>query len=135
MKSSITRGIRQKVLEQYPAIAPVLDDIIPKKLPLIIAKWYTIAARLLICSQDHLNLVIANNEIVFFNERDGPYYPVLRLLHKCMFSIVFYSLDPFIMPTVQVDRGAIKFVMQGANIMCPGLTSAGTFIFTISSNI
>ena len=33
--------------------------------------------------------------------------------------------DPFILPSVQVDRGAIKFVMQGANIMCPGLTSAG----------
>lgn len=25
----------------------------------------------------------------------------------------------------QVDKGAIKFVLSGANIMCPGLTSAG----------
>jgi predicted RNA-binding protein (TIGR00451 family) len=25
----------------------------------------------------------------------------------------------------RVDRGAIKFVLSGANIMCPGLTSAG----------
>lgn len=24
-----------------------------------------------------------------------------------------------------VDRGAIKFVLAGANVMCPGLTSAG----------
>lgn len=29
------------------------------------------------------------------------------------------------MPSVQVDRGAIKFVLSGANIMSPGLTSAG----------
>jgi PUA domain protein len=29
------------------------------------------------------------------------------------------------LPQVQVDRGAIKFVMSGANIMCPGLTSPG----------
>jgi len=29
------------------------------------------------------------------------------------------------LPRLQVDRGAIKFVMAGANIMCPGLTSKG----------
>ena len=29
------------------------------------------------------------------------------------------------MPEVQVDKGAIRFVLGGANIMCPGLTSAG----------
>ena len=32
---------------------------------------------------------------------------------------------PDMMPKLQVDRGAIKFVLSGANIMCPGLTSAG----------
>ena len=26
---------------------------------------------------------------------------------------------------MQVDRGAIPFVMKGSNIMCPGLTSKG----------
>jgi predicted RNA-binding protein (TIGR00451 family) len=34
-------------------------------------------------------------------------------------------LDPLILPKVQVDTGAIKFVMSGANVMCPGLTSKG----------
>jgi len=29
------------------------------------------------------------------------------------------------MPEVQVDKGAIRFVLGGANIMCPGLTSRG----------
>lgn len=29
------------------------------------------------------------------------------------------------MKKLQVDRGAIKFVLAGANIMCPGLTSPG----------
>mmetsp|Transcript_5006 Transcript_5006/g.12715 ORF Transcript_5006/g.12715 Transcript_5006/m.12715 type:complete len:93 (-) Transcript_5006:226-504(-) len=29
------------------------------------------------------------------------------------------------MPKLRVDKGAIKFVFGGANIMCPGLTSAG----------
>ena len=29
------------------------------------------------------------------------------------------------MPSCQVDKGAIKFVLGGANIMCPGMTSPG----------
>ena len=29
------------------------------------------------------------------------------------------------MPKLRVDTGAIKFVLSGANIMCPGLTSKG----------
>ena len=29
------------------------------------------------------------------------------------------------LPHVQVDKGAIRFILSGANIMCPGLTSRG----------
>jgi len=82
----------------------VIDEIIPKKSQLFIAKC-----------QNHLNLVVVQQMVIFFNERDGPYYPTLRLLHKY----------PDILPKMQVDRGAIRFVMSGAHIMCPGLTSAG----------
>ena len=31
------------------------------------------------------------------------------------------------MPSVQIDRGAIKFMLKGADIMCPGLTSPGIY--------
>ena len=47
------------------------------------------------------------------------------------FTIYFAStqnlniLDPFFLPMEQVDKGAIRFVLSGANIMCPGLTSKG----------
>jgi malignant T-cell-amplified sequence len=41
--------------------------------------------------------------------------PSLKLLHKY----------PFFLPMEQVDKGAIRFVLSGANIMCPGLTSPG----------
>lgn len=34
-------------------------------------------------------------------------------------------LDPKMLPHLQVDKGAIKFLLSGANIMCPGLTSPG----------
>jgi predicted RNA-binding protein (TIGR00451 family) len=33
--------------------------------------------------------------------------------------------DPFLMPRVTVDKGAIKFVLKGADVMCPGLTNPG----------
>jgi len=46
--------------------------------------------------------------------------------------IVF--LDPFFLPKEQVDLGAIKFVMSGANIMCPGLTSPGAKIEPVPQN-
>jgi PUA domain protein len=29
-----------------------------------------------------IQLVIVNNVILFFQERDGPWFPVLRLLHQ-----------------------------------------------------
>jgi PUA domain protein len=37
-----------------------------------------------------------------------------RLLHQY----------PFLLTHQRVDKGAIKFVLSGANIMCPGLTHA-----------
>lgn len=33
------------------------------------------------------------------------------------------TIDPNMMPTMRVDKGAISFVMNGANIMCAGFTS------------
>lgn len=41
--------------------------------------------------------------------------PTLKLFHKY----------PVFLPMEQVDKGAIRFVLSGANIMCPGLTSPG----------
>ncbi|CAD7680826.1 unnamed protein product [Nyctereutes procyonoides] len=60
-------------------------------------------------------ILTVNGELLFFRERDGPFYSALRLLHKY----------PFILPHQQVDKGAIKFVLSGATTMCPGLTSPG----------
>ncbi|KAK5786487.1 hypothetical protein PVK06_041131 [Gossypium arboreum] len=104
VKASVQRKIRQSIAEEYPGLEPVLDDLLPKKAPLIVVKC-----------QNHLNLVLVNSVPLFFNIRDGPYMPTLRLLHQY----------PNIMKKFQVDRGAIKFVLAGANIMCPGLTSPG----------
>nr|GMD40561.1 malignant T-cell-amplified sequence 1 homolog [Ipomoea batatas] len=80
VKASVQRKIRQSIAEEYPGLEPVLDDLLPKKSPLIVAKCF-------------------------------------------MFSFLY--ADPNIMKKLQVDRGAIKYVLSGANIMCPGLTSPG----------
>ena len=42
--------------------------------------------------------------------------------------------DPFLLPHMQVDKGAIKFVLSGANIMCPGLTSPGAKMNKLEAN-
>lgn len=40
-------------------------------------------------------------------------------------GLAFSHPDPFILPHVRIDRGAIRFLLAGAHMMCPGLTSAG----------
>lgn len=103
VKSSLQRSIRAKILEQLPAIEPYLDDILPKKDKMVLAKV-----------TGHVNVVCSSSaEPLFFNIRDGPYCPTLRLLAKY----------PLLLPRMCVDDGAIRHVMQGADVMVPGLKS------------
>ena len=98
------RNIRKSILECMPALEPHMDELMPRKLPVYVAK----------CAS-HTALILVNKEPLFIQLRDNLYLPTLRLLHRY----------PDCMHTVQVDRGAIKFVLKGADVMCPGLTSAG----------
>eukprot|EP00929_Paragymnodinium_shiwhaense_P112144 TRINITY_DN80399_c0_g1_i1.p1 TRINITY_DN80399_c0_g1~~TRINITY_DN80399_c0_g1_i1.p1 ORF type:complete len:181 (+),score=43.82 TRINITY_DN80399_c0_g1_i1:96-638(+) len=102
VKSSVQRGIKETILDQYPRLEPVMKDLWPKSATMNIAKC-----------KDHMTLVVIDKMPCFWNHRDGPWLPTLRLLHKY----------PSMMPFMRVDKGAIKFVMRGAQIMCPGLTS------------
>ena len=103
VKSSVVRGIRAALVEQYPLIEDVIDDILPKK-DISMAKC-----------QNHVNILCAAQEPLFFQQRDGPWYPTLRLVHR--------RRSCFATSTWQTDAGAIRFVLGGANIMCPGFTS------------
>lgn len=103
VKNSVQRSIQSQIVEQFPLLEESIETILPKK-SIVVGK-----------AQDNIQLVIVNNEILFFNQRDGPFFPTLKLLHKF----------PNMMPWMQVDTGAIRFVLGGANIMCPGFTSAG----------
>jgi PUA domain protein len=81
-----------------------LDDILPKG-EVVEAK----------CKSDRTTLLVVNRRVTYFRGRDGPYLPVLRVLHAY----------PCALPRVTVDKGAIKYIFSGADIMCPGLTSRG----------
>lgn len=36
-------------------------------------------------SSDNITMVAAENRVLFFQVRDGPFFPTLRLLHQCQF--------------------------------------------------
>eukprot|EP01134_Creolimax_fragrantissima_P004420 CFRG4420T1 len=112
-KSSVARGIRNKILEEYPSLESEMEHLFPKKQPLFLVKCH-----------DRIQMIHCNGEPLFFNEHDGPWIPTLRLLHRF----------PDILPHEQVDKGAIRFVLSGAHIMCPGLTSPGAKMVTVDKD-
>ena len=56
-----------------------------------------------------------DDEIRFIENRDKIVIPTMRILHKY----------PFMMKHMQCDKGAIKHILSGSDVMCPGLTSPG----------
>ncbi|KAG3257514.1 MCTS1-like, partial [Ictidomys tridecemlineatus] len=95
LKTSVIKGIKNQLIEQFPGIEPWLNQIMPKKDPV----------KIVLC-HEHIEILTVNGELLFFRQREGPFYPTLK-----------------------VDKGAIKFVLSGANIMCPGLTSPGAKLY------
>ena len=104
VKSSAQRAIRSKVLEQYPKLEPYIDDILPKKEQLDLVKV-----------PDRVSLYVLGSIPLFFQHMDDPLTPHLSLVHKY----------PQCFPRIRIDRGAIRFVLSGAALMAPGLTSPG----------
>lgn len=118
LKSSAQRAIRSKVLETYPALAPHIDAILPKKEQLDTVKLpdrctlYTLppgSASTIADPAKH------ESTPLFWQHMDDALVPYLRVVHAY----------PQCFSRVRVDRGAIRFVLSGAALMVPGLTSAG----------
>lgn len=108
IKNSVQRSIITQLVNQYPLLEDAIESLLPKK-AMMIAKC-----------QDNIQLIIVNNEIVFYNQMNGPFFPTLKVLHKY----------PSMMDKMQVDKGAIRFILSGSNIMCPGFTSKGGLMAT-----
>jgi len=98
-----------QIAEAYPYLAEngIFDVLLPKKVDLVLVKL-----------PEHVQLLVLGHVPLFFSTRDGGWFPTLRILHQY----------PDMMPKLRADKGAIKFVLSGANIMCPGLTSPGATI-------
>ncbi|KIH47379.1 hypothetical protein ANCDUO_22561 [Ancylostoma duodenale] len=126
LKSSIQKGIRNKIIELYPHIEPYLLDILPKKENFKLIKC-----------KDHVELLADHNGVVqFLKTRNTDWIPTLRSFFagpghiSPMISRSAKPIVPVLNITpefwlVNVDKGAIKFVLNGSSIMCPGLTSPG----------
>ncbi|GAX19424.1 PUA domain protein [Fistulifera solaris] len=115
VKASVQRGLKSQLLDKHPLLTEdILDAFIAKKSPLV---QYKIGPHLMLyCRKiDHENKS-PTQEPILFQHRDGPIMPALRLVHQ-------YPTLEF--TKVTVDKGAIPFLLGGANVMCPGLTNPG----------
>lgn len=76
-KSSVVRGIKTSIVETFPRLEAVVDEILPKKDPLLLVKGKGDFA--------FFTFAIANNQVLFYQSgKDAPWLPTLRVLHKCM---------------------------------------------------
>lgn len=77
LKSSVRRVIRGKLTEQYPALAKddgaLLEAAWPNKASVTTVKF----------AREHVQMLIADKQVLFFQHYDDWYLPSLRLLHKC----------------------------------------------------
>ena len=104
VKSSVARAIRTRVLETYPLLTPHIDSILPKKSQLDLVKL-----------PDRVSLYTLDSAPLFWQHMDDPIIPHLKIVHSY----------PHAFRNVGIDRGAIRFVLSGATLMVPGLTSKG----------
>ncbi|KAI9849533.1 MAG: translation machinery-associated protein 20 [Sclerophora amabilis] len=104
VKSSAQRALRTKLVETYPLLGPHVDEIIPKKGQLDSLKL-----------PERTTLYVRETQPLFYQHYDSPLVPHLRLVHQF----------PTCFPRMRVDRGATRFVLSGASLMAPGLTSNG----------
>jgi PUA domain protein len=115
VKSSVQRGLKSQILKNHPNITEdVLEALLPKRNHLV---QYKVGPHLMLyCRQFEHEDKSPTDHPVLFQHRDGPILPVLKLVHQ-------YPTLEF--TRVTVDKGAIPFLLGGANIMCPGLTNPG----------
>lgn len=104
LKSSVQRSLRQALLTTYPLLTPYIDEVLPKKASLESMKL-----------PERNTLYVLDSEPLFFQHDGEDVLPHLRLVHRF----------PQAFPTIRIDRGAIRFVLSGATLMAPGLTSKG----------
>jgi PUA domain protein len=109
------RSLKSQLLHSHPNITEeILDTLVPKKSPLV---QYKVGSHLMLyCRRIEKEDASPSDEPVFFQHRDGPILPAIKLVQQ-------YPTLEF--TRVTVDKGAIPYLLGGANVMCPGLTNKG----------
>jgi PUA domain protein len=110
-KANYARKIKEELIELYPEFEGTFNLMIPKKEPTIVYK-----------TKSKYSFICFQKEIAFFHhdkDTDGMWLPTVKFIQKY----------PTMLPKLQVDRGAIPFVLKGAPIMTVGITSPGGKIF------
>ncbi|CCU75448.1 unnamed protein product [Blumeria hordei] len=110
VKSSVQRSLRTQLIQTYPLLSPYIDEIVPKKEQLEAMKIPDRVVLYLLSSPSSLIGIP-----LFFQHMNDTLLPHLKLVHRF----------PTCFPSIRIDRGAIRFVLSGATLMAPGLTSKG----------
>src|SRR3990167_3265203 len=113
LTKSDVKDVRKGLLKAMPGLEPYIEDIMPKKAAMFGCR---------LKSNDKSELTIVDGQIICFT-KGKQVIPSLWLLQRY----------PFTLPKFQVDKGAIRFILAGADIMCPGLTSAGGSMVDVES--
>ena len=119
VKASVQRALKSQILETNPGMTEeMLEVLLPKKSPLV---QYKVGPHMMLfCRHVESDEESSGSDFPsFFQHRDGPILPTLKLVHQ------YPGLN---MTSVTVDKGAIPFLLGGANIMCPGLTNPGSYM-------
>ena len=134
-KGSDQRKARQELEEQYPLMKDHWEKLMPKKQEIMIVRCHDNISIIALLPDPEF-MANSGNEVaqsaatssidstkitkplvLFFQHFGGKYIPHLRVQHQFP--------DHLVTKFHQVDIGGCKFVVSGANVMCPGLTSAG----------
>jgi malignant T-cell-amplified sequence len=114
IKSSAIRNIKSDINSFYKDNDCEIKELLELIKEPNLIKWYDFNY---FFSKEKIN-IICSNGIIFFQIDGGKFYPHLKILH----------MFPNILPKVQIDKGAIKYILQGADIMAPGILSGGGFL-------
>lgn len=114
LKASQAKKYIAGLKEQYPVAEALIDELFPPKGEVSLVKcknYIQLLLSTLPAGSIHNKGAKSVKRIVFWNIRDGPWIPTLRLLQRY----------PAMLPTLLTDLACPKFILQGAQMMAPGI--------------
>lgn len=114
LKASQAKKCVASLKEQFPVAEALIDELFPPKGEVSLVKcknYIQLLISTLPAGTTHNKGTKPVKRIVFWNMREGPWIPTLRLLQRY----------PSLLPTLLTDAKCPKFILQGAQMMAPGI--------------